>query len=160
MQTSQYKLNDLKGGKRKIREILLASHVYLAKGMLSSLELIMGKQENIDILCAYTDDQYDIKAEIYKKLELLAPEDELIVISDLFGGSVNNEFTTTLTGTDKKIYLIAGMNLALLMNLTVRKDEDIDTEQLIKECVEESKSTIIYCNDLLKQNEDIEEDEF
>ena len=139
---------------------MLASHVYLAKGMLSSLELIMGKQENIDILCAYTDDQYDIKAEIYKKLELLAPEDELIVISDLFGGSVNNEFTTTLTGTDKKIYLIAGMNLALLMNLTVRKDEDIDTEQLIKECVEESKSTIIYCNDLLKQNEDVEEDEF
>ena len=54
-----------------MREILLASHVYLAKGMLSSLELIMGKQENIDILCAYTDDQYDIKAEIYKKLELL-----------------------------------------------------------------------------------------
>ena len=46
------------------------------------------------------------------------------------------------------------------MNLTVRKDEDIDTEQLIKECVEESKSTIIYCNDLLKQNEDVEEDEF
>ena len=111
-------------------------------------------------MCAYTDDQYDIKAEIHKKLELLAPEDELIVISDLFGGSVNNEFTTTLTGTDKKIYLIAGMNLALLMNLTVRKDEDIDTEQLIKECVEESKSTIIYCNDLLKQNEDVEEDEF
>ncbi|MEI3221354.1 MAG: hypothetical protein V8S01_04815 [Dorea sp.] len=43
-------------------------------------------------------------------------------------------------GTDKKIYLIAGMNLALLMNLTVRKDEDIDTEQLIKECVENQKA--------------------
>ena len=32
-----------------MRKILLASHVYLAKGMLSSLELIMGKQENTDI---------------------------------------------------------------------------------------------------------------
>ena len=84
-----------------MRKFLLASHAYLAKGMKSSLELILGEQECVDVLCAYTDEQYDIKVEIEKKLTALQPEDELIVITDLFGGSVNNEFTSLLTNTDK-----------------------------------------------------------
>lgn len=96
-----------------MRKFLLASHAYLAKGMKSSLELILGEQECVDVLCAYTDEQYDIKVEIEKKLTALQPEDELIVITDLFGGSVNNEFTSLLTNTDKKIYLISGMNLVI-----------------------------------------------
>ena len=143
-----------------MRKFLLASHAYLAKGMKSSLELILGKQECVDVLCAYTDEQYDIKVEIEKKLTALQPEDELIVITDLFGGSVNNEFTSLLTNTDKKIYLISGMNLALVMNLVVNKDEDADLESMIKDCMEESKGMMIYCNDLLKQEDVVEEDDF
>ena len=38
-----------------MRKLLLASHAYLAKGVLSSLEMIMGKQEQVDVICAYTD---------------------------------------------------------------------------------------------------------
>ena len=143
-----------------MRKFLLASHAYLAKGMKSSLELILGEQERVDVLCAYTDEQYDIKVEIEKKLTALQPEDELIVITDLFGGSVNNEFTSLLTNTDKKIYLISGMNLALVMNLVVNKDEDVDIESMIKDCMEESKGMMIYCNDLLKQEDVVDEDDF
>ena len=33
-----------------MRKILLASHGYLAKGMKSSLELILGEQECVDVL--------------------------------------------------------------------------------------------------------------
>ena len=143
-----------------MRKFLLASHAYLAKGMKSSLELILGEQECVDVVCAYTDGQYDIKVEIEKKLTALQPEDELIVITDLFGGSVNNEFTSLLTNTDKKIYLISGMNLALVMNLVVNKDEDVDIESMIKDCMEESKGMMIYCNDLLKQEDVVDEDDF
>ncbi len=47
-----------------MRKLLFASHAYLAKGILSSLELIMGHQEQVDILCAYTEEPYDLRAEI------------------------------------------------------------------------------------------------
>ena len=139
---------------------MLTSHAYLVQGMKASLELILGEQECVDVVCAYTDGQYDIKVEIEKKLTALQPEDELIVITDLFGGSVNNEFTSLLTNTDKKIYLISGMNLALVMNLVVNKDEDADMESMIKDCMEESKGMMIYCNDLLKQEDVVDEDDF
>lgn len=66
------------------RKFLLTSHAYLVQGMKSSLELILGEQECVDVVCAYTDGQYDIKVEIEKKLTALQPEDELIVIADLW----------------------------------------------------------------------------
>ena len=75
-----------------MRKFLLASHAYLAKGLKSSLELILGKQECVDVLCAYTDEQYDIKVEIEKKLTALQPEDELIVIADLWHIDVRHQW--------------------------------------------------------------------
>ena len=41
-------------------KMLLASHGNLASGMLSSLELIMGKQECVEVLCAYVDGEDDV----------------------------------------------------------------------------------------------------
>ena len=84
-----------------MRKLLFASHAYLAKGILSSLELIMGHQEQVDILCAYTEEPYDLRAEIQRRLDALGEQDELIVITDVFGGSVNNELCPLSRTADK-----------------------------------------------------------
>ncbi len=143
-----------------MRKFLFASHAYLAKGILSSLELIMGHQDNVKVLCAYTQDDFDIKQEIKNHIDALSCHDELIVVTDVLGGSVNNEFMSVLGGTDKNVYLVAGLNLALLMSLAARKDEDTATETLITECVEEAKETIVFCNTLLQKTEEPEDEEF
>ena len=85
-----------------MRKLLFASHAYLAKGILSSLELIMGHQEQVDILCAYTEEPYDLRAEIQRRLDALGEQDELIVITDVFGGSVNNEFMSVIADCGQK----------------------------------------------------------
>lgn len=143
-----------------MRKFLFASHAYLAKGILSSLELIMGHQDNVKVLCAYTQDDFDIKQEIKNHIDALSCHDELIVVTDVLGGSVNNEFMSVLGGTDKNVYLVAGLNLALLMSLAARKDEDTATEALITECVEEAKETIVFCNTLLQKTKEPEDEEF
>ncbi|RHR29884.1 PTS system fructose subfamily transporter subunit IIA [Clostridium sp. AF19-22AC] len=143
-----------------MRKFLFASHAYLAKGILSSLELIMGHQDNVKVLCAYTQDDFDIKQEIKNHIDALSCHDELIVVTDVLGGSVNNEFMSVLGGTDKNVYLVAGLNLALLMSMAARKDEDTATETLITECVEEAKETIVFCNTLLQKTEEPEDEEF
>ncbi|MDO5409671.1 MAG: PTS system fructose subfamily transporter subunit IIA [Lachnospiraceae bacterium] len=142
-----------------MRKYLFASHAYMAEGTKSSLELILGKQESVDILCAYVKEPYDIKEEIHRKLSELDPEDEMIVVTDLFGGSVNNEFMT-VAAENENVYLVSGMNLALCMNLVVRKDDDCTTDALIRDCMEETRDTLIYCNDLLKNTQDKEDEEF
>ncbi|MQS98450.1 hypothetical protein [Companilactobacillus halodurans] len=66
-------------------KILLASHAFLAKGMKSSVEMILGKQSNIDILCAYTVENFVMKDEIKSRLIDKKSKDKQIIITDVFG---------------------------------------------------------------------------
>lgn len=127
-------------------KFLLASHGNLADGMYSSVKIIMGEQSNISTLCAYVKENFDLKKEVSKIINGLSCEDKLIVITDVFGGSVNNEFMTSLK--NKNIYLISGLNLPLVIELiTNQDDEDIDS--LINSALENSKDSICYCNKVI-----------
>ncbi len=143
-----------------MRKLLFASHAYLAKGILSSLELIMGHQEQVDILCAYTEEPYDLRTEIQRRLDALGEQDELIVVTDVFGGSVNNEFMSVIADCGQKVHLVAGLNLSLLMNLCSRMDEDGDTAEIIKACLEEARCSMQYCNELLTADQAVKDEEF
>jgi len=127
-------------------KFLLASHGNLADGMYSSVKIIMGEQSNISTLCAYVKENFDLKKEVSKIINGLSREDKLIVITDVFGGSVNNEFMTSLK--NKNIYLISGLNLPLVIELITNQDnEDIDS--LINSALENSKDSICYCNKVI-----------
>ncbi|ACZ10313.1 EIIAB-Man [Sebaldella termitidis] len=143
-----------------MRKFLIASHAYLAKGMYSSLELIMGKQEHIHILCAYTSEEFDIKQEIQKILLDLSREDELIILTDVFGGSVNNEFFEVMAKNPDNIFLVSGVNLPLIMNLISRSKDEKPTSEIINESIQEAIDSICFCNELTEnENGNVEEDE-
>lgn len=72
-------------------KILLASHGNLAAGMLSSLELILGKQENVEVLCAYVDGEDNVGPRVESFIKSIKENEQWIVFTDLFGGSINNE---------------------------------------------------------------------
>ncbi|HFX3810943.1 TPA: PTS sugar transporter subunit IIA [Enterococcus faecium] len=134
---------------------VLASHGTLAEGMKSSIELIMGDRQKIETLCAYIDDS-NIHDQIKEVMSRNNPKETLLVITDLFGGSVNNAFLEYLQ--DEKFYLIAGMNLSLLLQLMLIKDED-DFSKSILNIIEASKESILYCNDVV-ENLQLEESDF
>lgn len=136
--------------------LLLASHGKLAEGIYSSLKIIMGEQNNIETLCAYMEEEFNLKKEISDRLNDLSDGDKLIVVTDIFGGSVNNEFMNNLNR--KNLYLISGLNLPLVMELINVSDEN-DIEEKIMEALENSKKSIQYCN-LIMKLANIEEDSF
>ncbi|MDF2790804.1 MAG: hypothetical protein K0S80_3905 [Neobacillus sp.] len=127
-----------------MRYLLFASHGRLAEGLLHSVEMITGKQENIWTLTAYVDEQVDLHSQINEVLRKLGKNDELIVVTDIFGGSVNNEFMNLIE--DTRIHLIAGLNLPLAIELATMKDLTKDPLKLIKAALTNSKSSIKYCN--------------
>lgn len=137
-------------------KLLLASHGDLADGICSSLKIIMGEQGNIRTLCAYTKEEFDLRSEVWEILNDLSYEDKLIVVTDIFGGSVNNEFMNNLNRNN--LYLIAGLNLPLVIELATISDED-NIEEQIKSALENSKNSIQYCNSIMKST-DIKEDTF
>ena len=73
-----------------MRRFILASHAYMSKGIKTSLELILGKQDNLSVYCAYAEGEPFFKPLVIQEVED-HPEDEFVMMTDLLGGSVNNE---------------------------------------------------------------------
>ena len=74
-----------------MRRILFASHGRFAAGMLDTLEMIVGQQAQTSALCAYTSECPDPKPVLAKIVDGLPQGDELVIVTDVFGGSVNTE---------------------------------------------------------------------
>ena len=135
-------------------QLILVSHGNLAKGMAQTLAMIIGEQSNITALAAYNDDKIDVTQQL--KQAIITAEQQhqpLVILTDIFGGSVNNEATQLLLQYPH-VFVIAGMNLALTLALATH-DGAIDAQQ-IKQLVQESQASIVFVNDQLNtvQEED------
>ena len=133
-----------------MNKILVCSHGSLAKGLLSSLQIIMGNLNNIDALSFYENQE---GVEDLKNLEE-NKENDLIVLSDLYGGSVNQEVIKK-TEKYKNIRIVTGVNFPLLLELAVRLENGISNEEL-NSVIEESKNQLM----LVDLNPDKFEDDF
>ncbi|MGL5898289.1 PTS fructose IIA subunit [Lactobacillus panisapium] len=116
-------------------KIYLLSHGKLASGMKSTIELLAGKQSNLIAFDSYLENGPDLLEFIQKLANEHSP---FIVVTDLLGGSVNRLALEKLAFKD--VYLISGMNVALVLSL-VLLDSEASIEQ-IKQTVEVSKDTV------------------
>lgn len=104
-----------------MRNLLLASHGPLALAMKETLQLFCGPDERVKALCAYVDDASMDLDGLIALWEASRPAgDSWIVVTDIYGGSVNNAFMERLG--DASIRLVAGMSLPLAIELYTKLD--------------------------------------
>lgn len=140
-----------------MNKILLASHGPLAKAIKDTAEFLMGENENVQYMCAYVDEESkDISQMIDRWEGERKREDTWIVVTDIFGGSVNNEFMTR--AGKGQFYLLTGMNLPLLLSLWT-EEEAVD-EGKIESIIETSREAVLFCNPLLSLGKEAEDEEF
>ena len=117
--------------------LFIASHGSIASGMKSSLNILLGKSDNVTAFDAYIDER-NLKDEIEKYFSSVPAEDQVIMLSDLYGGSVNQVMFLFLSRPNT--FLVAGMNLALVLDLAIRS-EPVTAEEL-KAIVLQGKETL------------------
>lgn len=137
-----------------MRRFLIATHGRFAEGIRGAIELIIGEQPDLDTLCCYLTDDFDLEAAIQSHLGRMAAGDELVVLTDVAGGSVNKGFMTHLDHPG--LHLVTGLNLALALTV-LSSDESDPVGQVIAEAVTEAKSGVIYCNALSGDGQDDED---
>lgn len=133
-------------------KILCMSHGPLARGMVETAQFIIGKNQYLEYLCAYIDGNDDLEKTISDYVTANGVE-PLIVVTDIFGGSINNEWMKYIS-TISSIHLIAGMNLSLVIELAVKLDSQQELTQLIQEAIKTSAQGLIYCNQLTYEEEE------
>ncbi|MGM0240778.1 PTS sugar transporter subunit IIA [Enterococcus sp. AZ103] len=119
-----------------MRNILIATHSTFASGIQGSLNLLIGERSEITVIDAYVDDT-DYTEKIDDFFEKYNDQDEYIVFTDLYGGSVNQKMVNYKNKYD--FHLITGFNLPILLEI-ILAGETLNSsmvEELVEKCRQE-----------------------
>lgn len=134
-----------------MKKILIASHGHFASGVKSTIELIFGAQEGITSIDCYTDEEPP-KPIIERYFDSLDSEDNLIICTDISGGSVNQLMVPYLKRPNT--YLVTGVNVAFMVELSMAPEMP-EAEQL-NEMITRGRSQLLCVNDVLLAEDDFD----
>lgn len=121
-----------------MKKVLVASHGHLASGIRSSIEILTGMADMVEAVDCYVDDS-DFTPRIQAFIDSVDPEDEAVIFTDIYGGSVFQK--VVLMEPEKRgIVHVTGMNLGLVIE-TLLGAEPV-TADSIKQSVELAGATM------------------
>lgn len=125
-----------------MRKFLIASHHLLAHGLKDTLTFLTSK-DNITDISAYMGTE-DLDQQIQEAFRSFGPEDEVVILTDMLGGSVNQRFYPYMSS---RCHLICGVNLPCALSLVLQPEDTLLTPEKIQEIVEEARGHLIYVNE-------------
>ena len=134
-----------------MNNIILLTHGELSKGIRHSLGFILGEAANVTALSLRMDTSMaDSRAMLEQALGAYPAAEPVVVATDLPGGSTT-QCAVSVLGAHENMYLVSGLNLALLMGLamlelTGDREEDLAA---LRECVEEAKESLLVVSDVV-----------
>ena len=123
-------------------KILIASHGKFAEGIISAANIIVGNLEDVTFINAYVDG-IDFKKELKNYFD---KNKDVLVLTDLFGGSVNQEVMQYIYSHNLQV--ITGINLPLILEILIANNNGC--LQDVNEIVKNSQTQLIYVNETLK----------
>ena len=106
----------------------------------------MGSLENVFLIQAYVDKNKSLKEEIDSVLEHINNHDELIVFTDLMGGSVTNQILQY--ALKENVFIISGFNLPLLLEILLA-DPLSPVMEVIETGIANARNQIVFVNKLI-----------
>ncbi|MCI5773780.1 MAG: hypothetical protein MR210_04385 [Erysipelotrichaceae bacterium] len=134
-----------------MKNIILLTHGEMSKGVAQSLRFIAGEIENLKTISINLDDSIEVShQQLIDAIELFDNTYPTVIVTDIPGGSTTQIALKALVKKED-IYLITGLNLALVLQLSFLKLTDSRKEnlKLLQDVVEEAKASInvITCDD-------------
>ncbi len=133
-----------------MRHVILASHHRFADGLRDTLEFI-GGVENIVAVSAYVDEA-PLDETVRRIFSTVAPDDEVLVLTDIMQGSVNQAFAPYISD---RVFLVAGVNVACCLELTLETGSL--TTEFVRATIERARQQMVFMNEC--RVEDCEDDE-
>lgn len=138
------------------RKFLIGSHGRLASGLQSSIDILAGMGQSLEIIDAYVDDS-DYTSQIDDFIAGVAADEQGLIFTDLLGGSVNQKMVTAVMASGKdNIFLITNSNLATLLSVMFLNPDEALTKDKIVTVINESQVQLVD----LSPATDLEDDFF
>ena len=139
----------------KTRKFLIATHGTFAAGVKSSLDIIIGAMEHVFLIEAYVDETVSVETQINGVMTQVSDTDELIVLTDILGGSITNQILQH--ALKPNVHVVSGFNLPLLIEVLMA-DAETPAEEVITVALENAKEQMTYVNKLLTAQKEDQDD--
>ncbi|WP_295493136.1 PTS sugar transporter subunit IIA [uncultured Streptococcus sp.] len=136
------------------RRFLIVTHSTLAEGFTNALMFFAGDGIDVTYINAYIDGK-PIDEKINSFFSTLNDKDELIVLTDLLAGSVNQNLYKYISR--EHTHILTGINLALALSLVLESANDYLTKERINQLVNSSRENIVYMNEFQAEVDDDDE---
>ncbi|KAF1304176.1 PTS sugar transporter subunit IIA [Candidatus Enterococcus willemsii] len=124
------------------RKYLIVSHGKLATGLQSSLDILADKGHVFQTIDAYVTDE-DYTSQITTFIESVGEEEQGIIFTDLYGGSVNQKVVAeTMHAKKENIFIISNTNLAVILTILFSSEPYL-TADMIQNMIEESQVVFV-----------------
>ena len=123
----------------------------MADGLKDTLQFLSA-MENVSAISAYIDETL-IEDQIDKLFNEFDEEDEIFILTDMLGGSVNQKFFGRM---NDHVHVICGMNLPLALTLALQPEGRLTAAQ-VSDIVAEARNQLIYMNTYQQSENDDDE---
>lgn len=139
---------------------LIATHGKLASGFQSSINILTSKGDAVKVIDAYLDNS-DYTPKIDEFIDIVGDDEQAVIFTDLFGGSVNQKVVKRLVPKGKgNIFLIANSNLAIILSILLLPEGTKLDDKKINELIKESAIKPVQWNAESDDNNDDADDFF
>lgn len=124
--------------------LIISGHGHFATGLHSSLKLIAGEATNTQFIDFEEEDSTETLKEKYvQALSNLDTCDEVLALTDLAGGSPFKTLVELSTEHSKRIEVIGGSNLPMILEISMIKDIFSDLDSLSESALTTGKDSIV-----------------
>lgn len=139
-------------------KILVVSHGEFAKGILSSVQMIVGEQKDLMAFGIAPEEDREVLADkIRQVLDSKQTDEEMLIVSDLFHGTPFN--VCVELSEHYKFQHITGINLPLLLEILMDRTMGKNVKEISEHVMEDAASTVKDVNKLLENSSEDEEEE-
>lgn len=130
--------------------ILLLSHGKLAEEFLSTAKLILGEQQGIYAIgLGDSESVEDFMNQIINEYPKLNTSDEILVLTDIYGGTPTNAAIYGLLNKYNNLEILTGVNLPILLEAIIRRKEPVI--ELVGRLKKAGGEGIVSISEVMKQ---------
>lgn len=135
-----------------MKKILIATHGRLAEGFASSVKILVGR-EDIDYINAYIEgEDNDYTKDIENFLSTVGIDDEAVIFTDIFGGSINQKVVKIVHESERNVFIVTQVNLPIILEVLLTTETL--SYPLIEEMINNSPVKLVKIEELFNDNDD------
>lgn len=133
-------------------KVIVVSHGSYARGLVDTVQMIAGKQEDLEAFGLESEESVDtLKEKIRQSIEQASQEEEILILTDIFYGSPFNTVISLMPEYD--LYHVTGINLPLMMEVIMGRISGKHAKEICKELLKAAPDTVRDVRELYKEVE-------